>query len=184
MRTIPKFEPGTQPSAGALNTLAEGMRQLERRMVEVERRTTPDGSADDPPVRVRRFVVVNPDMPDTVVCSLYAGGPGIFQIAKPYLLRRSAFEVPNFRRDGIGYVYSSNSERTATRYEPPPQEGQSPPTENQRIIPKYVAGDVITATSQALDGTDDLYDGTGPDRHRIFTRWVDLNNDGRMWAKV
>lgn len=181
---LPHFSEGdgtSALSASAMNRLVDSIRENDRRLVEVERRTTPDNSFERKPIVVNRFVVVDANFPDTVLCSTVKGGPGVVQVAKPYLLRRTPFDGQ--RRDGIEFAYTSNTERTATRREPPPQEGQQPPTENQRIIPKYVADDVITAVTQALDGEDDLRSEAGSDV-RLYTPWVDLNIDGRYWAKV
>ena len=181
---LPYFREGdgtASLSASAMNRLVDAIRESDRRLVEVERRTTPDNSFERKPIVVQRLVVVDANFPDTVLCATAPGGPGVVHVAKPYLLRRTPFH--NQRRDGIEFVYTSNTERTATRREPPPAQGQEPPTENQRIIPKYVADDVITAVTQALEGADDLRVEAGSET-RLYTSWVDLNLDGRYWAKV
>lgn len=180
---LPYFQEGDGTramSATAMNRLVEAIRENDRRLTEVERRTTPDNAFTAKPSVVRRFIVVDSDFPDTVLCGIVKDGPGVVHVAKPYLLRRTPFD--GRRRDGIDFVYTSNTERRATRNDPPPPQGQTPPTENQRLIPKYVAGDVIAAETQLLDGDDDLRVTHGG--ARLPTKWIDQNLDGRAWAKV
>ena len=181
---LPHFREGDGTnalSASAMNRLVDAIRESDRRLLEVERRTIPDNSFERKGVAVQRLVVVDADFPDSVLCATQIGGPGVVHVAKPYLLRRTPFDGK--RRDGIEFTYTSNTERKATRKTPPPPEGQEEPTETQRIIPKYVANDVIAAVTQVLDGSDELRTTTGGDE-RIHTSLVDLNLDGRYWAKV
>ena len=182
---LPHFSEGdgsAAMSASAMNRLVDAIRENDRRLVEVERRTTPDNSFVAKPSVVRRFIVVDPDFPDTVLCGIVKDGPGVVHVAKPYLLRRTPFTGSGYRRDGKGFVYTSNTERTVTQYTPAPPQGQANPTENQRIIPKYVAGDVIVAETQLIEGDDDLR--ATPGGVKKPTKWIDLNVDGRYWAKV
>jgi hypothetical protein len=84
-------------------------------------------------------------------------------VAKPYLLRRSLASW-----NGLTFTYSSNFEREAT---------DGVDTEDQVIVPAYVPDDILYVIRP--------YGGTGtvdPDTQPIV--WLDLNVDGRAWAKV
>jgi hypothetical protein len=84
-------------------------------------------------------------------------------VAKPYLLRRSITSW-----NGISYTYTSDSERTATK---------SPDSETQVIVPAYVADDILYIVRVSQFGTD----VDDPDGNPVY--WLDLNVDGRAWAK-
>jgi len=82
-------------------------------------------------------------------------------VAKPYLLRTSITS-----RSGITYSYSSAVNRTAT---------QGASTESQVIVPSFVAGtDEIFVAQVASTGV--LITGTE-------LKLIDINADGRAWAK-
>lgn len=85
-------------------------------------------------------------------------------IAKPYLLRRTPFDDSS--RNGISYTYTSDITRTA-------DDGSE--TENQVIVPSYVAGDLIFV-SNVLPNTAVTVAGTE-------LKLLDLNSDGRAWAE-
>lgn len=102
---------------------------------------------------------------DHLVCHAYDGtteGAVIFFIAKPWLLRRSLTAW-----NGMTFTYSSDQARTATL-------GAS--TESQVVVPAYVAGDVIYALGNVIGGNSVVT--ASP------VNWVDVNADGRAWAKV
>lgn len=166
-------------SASAMNRLVEVMENAERRLVEVERRTLLNGDVERPIYGVRRFVVVDPNgFPDTITVSEVKDGEVIGHAAKPYLLRRTPFHSKT--RDGIDYNYSSNVKRTASKTVP----GNPPTTtsETQVIVPKYVAGDVIYAVGHVF-GKRDNHPVAQDSVEMVVTRWLDMNVDGRYWAK-
>lgn len=110
---------------------------------------------------------------DYVLCyAVTSVGTGTVEIpvAKPYLHRQSLTS-----RNGIAYTYQTAFEgstaiveRVATK---------SPNTETQRVVPQYVSGDRIFA-SKLING------GTGvKDIDDKPVRFIDLNLDGRAWAK-
>lgn len=106
---------------------------------------------------------------DHLECTLLADDAIEVLVAKPYLLRRTPFD--GLTRDGIEYTYSSASARIA-------DDGDE---ENQVIVPSYVAGDVIYALRGIEDGvllTVQSGDDAGADLN-----WIDMNLDGREWAK-
>lgn len=87
-------------------------------------------------------------------------------IAKPYLLRYTPFHTVAY--NGITYTYSSATAR---------QGDDGAATEDQIIVPPYVVGDEIIA--MAVDGADLNDNGTTLDD----VKWMDINVDGRAWAK-
>lgn len=107
--------------------------------------------------RVRRFRIVNAnDFPDHVVCVTWDGtteGTREYDVLKPWSLRRTPFDGQS--RAGIGYTHTSNVRRTAS-------DGSQ--SETQVIVPNYFA-------------TDELY------AVKTDEGWVDINVDGRAWAK-
>ncbi|MDP1711946.1 MAG: hypothetical protein Q8K86_05765 [Candidatus Nanopelagicaceae bacterium] len=84
-------------------------------------------------------------------------GSDVYAVLKPYMLRRTPFD--GLTRDGIYYTYLTDNERTA--------ENAGSETEDQVIVPSYVAGDEILAVWGIVDGYP----------------LVDLNVDARAWAK-
>lgn len=86
-------------------------------------------------------------------------------VAKPFLLRQSPFD--GLTHNGISYAYSSPSLRTATR-------GAN--SETQIIIPVYVVDDIIYGLSSIVGGTATNVSG-------VPVQYLDLNVDGRAWAK-
>lgn len=106
---------------------------------------------------------------DHLVCNTWDGtaaGSGAVLIAKPYLLRRTPFHGKT--RDGITYSYAAAQSRTATL---------GADSENQVVVPNYVAGDVIYAADVASKG------GAGVAVDGRTVRLLDMNVDGRAWAK-
>ena len=95
-------------------------------------------------------------------------------IAKPYKLRRTPFHGMTLAFTfgttaySIAYAYTAVGYRTATILAPVAQAG----SERQAIIPLYRAGAdlIFAATSENGTGV------TGAD-------WIDLNADGRAWAR-
>lgn len=85
-------------------------------------------------------------------------------VAKPYLLRRSITSW-----NGITYTYTSDYEREAT---------DGVDTEDQVIVPAYVADDIVYIVRVSAFGTDVEDEDGNP------VYWLDLNVDGRAWAKV
>ena len=86
-----------------------------------------------------------------------------FYIAKPWLLRKTPFDGKT--RNGFTYTYSGSQSR---------ESNNGSTTENQELIPGYVINDIIYAISTPTDVKIE----------EEFVTWVDLNVDGRMWAKV
>lgn len=166
-------------SASAMNRLVDTLENAERRLVEVERRSLPNTDLQRPLFGVRRFVIEKPiEYPDTIGVIEAEGLVVITHVAKPYLFRRTPFHGKT--RDGIEYTYTDTTKRIAKKTIP-----GNPPTvteEKQVIIPKYVKGDVIYAIGRVFGPKDEYrLSSTGADI--IETHWLDLNVDGRYWAK-
>ena len=84
-------------------------------------------------------------------------------VAKPYLLRRSLASW-----NGLTFTYTSNYEREAT---------DGVDSEDQVIVPAYVVDDILYIV-RPVGGTDTVDAADNP------ILWLDLNVDGRAWAKV
>jgi len=110
---------------------------------------------------------------DYLVCNPYDGieaGTDAAYVALPYLLRRSPFD--GTMRAGITYTYTSNIQRTAS-------DGSD--TETQVIVPSYEVGDLIFAVQGVTRGT--AAESTDAANITKPLDWLDLNTDGRAWAK-
>lgn len=110
---------------------------------------------------------------DYLLCyAVSSDGTGTTEIpvAKPYLLRQALTY-----RNGITYAYQSVLEGTVAIVERVGTNGTD--TETQRVVPQYFKGDRIFA-SKLING------GTGvTDVDDMPVRFIDLNLDGRAWAK-
>jgi len=105
---------------------------------------------------------------DHITCHTWDGtteGTVDVKVAKPYLLRRTPFDGET--RDGITYTYSSAVEREA-------DDGAD--TEDQVIVDSYIEDDIIYAIRRISGGTDVTVS-------TVDLQWLDLNIDGRYWAK-
>lgn len=109
------------------------------------------------------------------------GGGDVVYVALPYLLRRTPFDVgPSAptaygqARNGISYLYTSNTTRTAVNADEDEEE--------QQIVSEYAAGDVLYAGRGIAGGTG-VY-RVAPTGKRVGVVWIDFNFDARAWAKV
>lgn len=151
---------------------AQGQMDVIRSIRELSSGVRPPTSLDGPGTfaGVTAFFVVSVDS-DFLVCRIQSDegtqdndGDTVF-VVKPYLLRNSITS-----RNGITFTYSATDTRQA-------DDGAT--TEDQVVVPSYVAGDIIYAvpvdnglasvTAVAADGS------TTPE-------YLDLNVDGRAWA--
>jgi len=122
-------------------------------------------------VAMRRFRVKSVGT-DVIVCRGWDGvteGSVDIDVALPYLLRRTPFD--GLSRDGISYVYTSNTERTAT-------DGSD--NETQVITPSYTVDDEIFAVKRVS-----VLGGIGEDSSGApLADWLIDENDGRAWAAI
>lgn len=88
------------------------------------------------------------------------------KIGKPYLLQQTPFDGATL--DGLTYTYTDGAKRNV-------DDGTS--NEDQVIVPSYtiVSGAVILAARRFMRGPVVASDP--------LIEWVDLNIDGRAWAK-
>lgn len=111
---------------------------------------------------VQQFIIVG-IKEDYLECKRFSGGvPSpedvtIF-IQKPYLLRNSLVS-----RDGITYTSLGMDYRRADK---------DADSEEQVIVPNYLVDDIIYASNNVLGGVGN-----------IEINWIDLNTDGRSWAR-
>ena len=108
---------------------------------------------------------------DHLTCHTWDGtseGTDAIHVAKPPTLRLTPYDGQTV--NGITYNYTGYNTRTA--------ENEDEETEDQQITPDYAAGDVIFAVKNIAGGT-----GATDDEY-VDCEWLDLNVDGRAWAKV
>lgn len=162
-------EPGKwrrrQPiEASKLNELRDAVRSL-LPFAQPARQVAASGKEEVSEIAQMQIVGVAGDY---LQCRKYSGtsasGPTV-SVAKPYLLRKTPFNGAS--RNGISYSYTSDVSRTASL---------SGETETQVVVPSYVVGDIIYAIKGVVGGVGvTLTAGT--------ISWLDLNVDGRAWAK-
>lgn len=104
-------------------------------------------------------------------------------ILKPWFLRGTYWDElgdpgKDPARNDITYTQDGDQDRTAHK------DGED--DESQKIIPSYITGDVIFAIRGIYGGFDvsGVHDEPGVGMHPEESKWMDLNVDGRMWAKV
>jgi len=165
----PEFNRNERPSAGKLNMLSAGIRQLEPSTLAPRQLFPAIGGGGG----IAHFQIVTANG-DYLICNPYdavtqmaiGDAENIVKVAKSYLCRRFPFDGEI--RDGITYTYTSNILRTA-------DDGTD--TISEVVIPIYVVGDVIVAKRTNVLVNEDAVE-------TIVLDWLDDNDDGRAWAKV
>lgn len=107
---------------------------------------------------------------DALECVEYFDGEtsgATVMVAKPRLLRRTPFDLNTY--GGVAYTYSTDAQRTAV---------QGANTEVQRVTMDYTAGDWLWVASVQHTGV--VHD----DEDETPVRLLDVNVDGRAWARV
>lgn len=171
-----RWSEGNPLSAAHLNEVVEAVRRLITPPVGA-REVIPPGVADA--LQVRQFKVLSVEG-DYLWCERQTGGPTNkggevpYRVAKPYLLRRTPFDG-TAGRNGVTYVYDTDSSRTATIT-------ATSQTEDQAVIPSYETGDVLYAVRGITGGTGATYNDADGNPQPID--WLDMNADGRMWGQT
>lgn len=175
--------PAMERQVAKLTAAVSAFRNL--RIDGFERHTTPGGmsfvpkGAQKSPIGVRQFWVRNPasrpdGYPDTILCDeVESPIGGTTHVAKPYLLRKTPW-ANGQTRDGKRFTYTTNEERDSISVT------DENDKEHQVITPSYKNGDVIYAMALVAGRDAELKDADGL---LVHTQWVDLNVDGRCWAK-
>lgn len=162
-RRISLFRPGQRNnSARHHNEPREALNRLLTGVQPAQQRGTRAQSAP----ALRQFQVVF-EQDDYLVGNIVSGTTklaGAVRIAKPYLLRRTPFDGK--ARAGITYTYTSANTRTA-------DDGNE--TEDQVIVPSYEAFDLIHVMLPVIDVISFAV---------LKPHGIDMNLDGRAWAKV
>lgn len=132
---------------------------------------------DRPAPFVAQFIIADV-FDEHLNCSMWtdgASGTGVgsrdILVALPYMLRYSPFHFQD--RGDIHYTY--NFEFTHVRVA---RVGEVSVV--QRIVPKYLPGDIIYAVSE-IHGNVRVNVGAPPTRTTMH--WVDMNLDSRAWAR-
>ena len=142
------------------------------RGVGVPRQINPNAAAASP--EVRRFKV-SAIKPDYLECNTWDGvntGTATVYVARPPRLRASE-ESRTFSGGTVTYsaVSATGATRTAT---------VSGDDEPQVVVPEYVVGDEIFAVRNVTGKTGVVRTVNGDE---IPVDWLDMNVDGRAWAK-
>lgn len=126
--------------------------------------------------KIAQFKIVTADgNGDYVWCNAWDGttaGTEIVSIARPFTLRRTPFHQRYW--ESITYEYQNNTQRVAIKT----IQAGTPPitrTETQVIVPAYLPDQIIYA-AQGIEG------GAGIPSPPVG-EWLDLNVDGRAWAR-
>ena len=154
-----QFKSGQALSARSLNRLVSGIVRARPAILSPQQIAVPQAGA----VLQVNVVEQGGDWLKVLTWNGADEGADLIYVAKPYLLRRSLTSW-----NGLTFTYSSNFEREAT---------DGVDTEDQIIVPAYVTDDILYIV-RPYGGTDTVDPGGQP------IVWVDLNVDGRAWAKV
>lgn len=154
-------------AARKLNEPVDAVRRLISGVPAVQQRAAP-AAATVPEVRQFKIGEI---LPDYLVCLPWDGttlGAAVTYVARPPTLRASAAS-----RNGVTFsaVNADGTQRSAT---------DGVDTETQVIIPSYLVGDVIYAVRNVRGGLG--VSRTAGDVAKPLT-WLDMNVDGRQWAK-
>jgi hypothetical protein len=157
-----RWRRGEPVSARKLDKLSDAV--LRGRPVPTGPVQVPGRSVASPIVQAR-LVSVGNDTLQVVTWDGTTEGADEITVAKPFLLRRTPFDGETW--NGVDYTYTSATERSG-------DDGTN--TEDQVVIPPYVADDVVYIV-RVFGGTDTVDGASAP------VAWLDLNVDGRAWAK-
>ena len=109
---------------------------------------------------------------DYMICTVTDTGAQVY-VALPWQLRRTPFDGQTY--NGVSYTYTSNTARDAS---------SGSGSESQVIVPAYVAGDLVYALTGIVGDTSVHETTTQGASLPQPVEWLDLNVDGRAWAKV
>jgi len=176
---LPGFARNEQLGAGKLNRWVDKTNQNSQQLRPPSQVMPPKSSAG----AVVQMFSIRYVYSDYLWCFTWDGenrGEEGIAVLKPWLLRESPFDN-GVERLGITYEYSGFPQlqtRVATRT-------SDSETEDQIVVPFYRAhlnadeADIIFAISGVLGGLDDDVQAAAAE-----ATWLDLNTDGRMWAKA
>lgn len=154
-------------AARKLNEPVDAVRRLVTGVPPIQQRAAA-AAATVPEVRQFKIGEI---LPDYLVCLPWDGttlGAAVTYVARPPTLRASATS-----RNGVTFsaVNDDGTQRTATA---------GADSETQVIIPSYLVGDVIYAVRNVRGGLGVSRSAGGEEKP---VAWLDMNVDGRQWAK-
>lgn len=139
----------------------------------------------EPGIQIQQFRIVSVSGSDAMRTRALPGGVldldlPITWVARPWFLRGGNTWSPtarnNVKRQGITYsAFTANDQKRVAV-----KTGTPTISEDQTIVPLYVAKDIIVA---AKVNTGVVVPGTEEDDEPVPVLWLDLNTTGRMWAK-
>lgn len=165
---IPTFEPHTRPNSRDFNMLGDAIRRNTAGLNSI-RQSSPL-IAQTLPIQL---IITNNADGDFITCATWDGsnqGTEDILVAKPYLLQQSTLDGQT-DTNGIAYVFTGIDALTATQ-------SSTSTVENWEVTMDYNVGDLIYAIGNIEGGIDDA------DSDGNQLQWIDLNIDGRGWAKV
>ena len=123
------------------------------------------------PLAISQFVIIADDHGDFLTCCAWdsvsqTAGNDLVPVGKPYLLMQSTLDGKT-DSNGIAYTFTDIDALTAVQ-------SSTSTTENWEITQDYNIGDLIYAVGNPEGGIE---------AGNTF-QWIDLNVDGRGWAKV
>lgn len=159
---LPSFFEGQELSASQMQMLADCLRLI----------ATGSGQnkqvVNAPTVPLIQQFVIRDEASDYLICNTWNGrtqGSQDFFVAKPFLLRQSTFDGTD---DGtFSYAFTGVDAMTVTKTE-------DDTTEDWEVTMDYEIGDIIYGLAVIRGGID----------IETSVDYIDLNTDGRGWAKV
>ena len=166
--TLNRWEKGQAIRARTLNEVVDEVNRIGKGVNAPAQKSS--DSKGKSAASMRQFKILSIEA-DHLICNTFDGtaqGTENFKVAKSYLLRQTPFDGET--RAGLSYVYSASTTRVATLVE----------TETQVVVPSYVVSDIIYAAKQVKGGVGVTVTTDGVTEK---LEWLDLNIDGRAWAK-
>jgi hypothetical protein len=185
-KTLAEWIKGEPLTAARLSEMVNALNQLAAKGNYGGLSSPPGGAV------AAQFWVKDARYGDFVVCNHYDGATEpdddtpVVLVAKPPQLRKTRYNNAE-ARSGETYTFADadlNADpplpivRTATN--------EDDDTEDQVIIPNYEVGDVIYAIKSVIRGTGVVTippNVSAGDGNCQYIEWLDLNVDGRAWAK-
>lgn len=168
VETIRRWGRKERISADKLNQVVDAVNRLTLGVAPPRQKASDSKLSAGAPVRYQIAEIHG----DYLMCRRLSGNVAageLIAIAKSPKLRRTPFDGET--ENDIEYTYTTDIKRTA-------DDGSG--TEEQVVVPAYYAGDEILAVNIDTGITD--ADGEEGVTGTLIT-WLDLNIDGRAWAK-
>ncbi len=161
----PRFSAGEPVSASKMNKMRESIVACANRAVNPPRQLA---FRAIPQIIFQMIIIGEYEDGDALVCNTWDGenqGDEEIAVAKPYLLQQSTLD--GYDDGTYTYAFTDIDELTVTKTE-------DESTEDWKVTMDYNDGDIIYAAANVIGGIDCPTE----------VQYIDLNIDGRAWAKV